>query len=66
MEIETYSEKETYRLGELLGQKARPGQVYSLSGDLGDRENRAYPGDGCRFGNPGACKQSDLYDSSGL
>ncbi len=35
MEIETYSEKETYRLGELLGQKARPGQVYSLSGDLG-------------------------------
>ena len=35
MEIETYSEKETYRLGEILGQKARPGQVYSLSGDLG-------------------------------
>ncbi len=35
MEIETYSEKETYGLGQLLGQKARPGQVYSLNGDLG-------------------------------
>lgn len=26
---------ETYRIGKLLGQNARPGQVYALTGDLG-------------------------------
>ena len=32
---ETNSPEETYRLGEELGSKARPGAVYCLNGDLG-------------------------------
>ena len=32
---ETNSPEETYLLGEELGKKARPGQVYCLNGDLG-------------------------------
>lgn len=32
---ETYSETETYRLGEELAGRALPGQVYTLIGDLG-------------------------------
>ena len=35
MIIETYSEKETFRLGEKLSMAAEPGQVFSLIGDLG-------------------------------
>lgn len=33
--FETGSEQETWQLGYLLGQKAAPGQVYALTGDLG-------------------------------
>lgn len=32
---ETYGSEETYRLGEEMGRKAEPGDVYALSGDLG-------------------------------
>lgn len=35
MTIETRSPEETYRLGQQLGEKALPGQVYALTGDLG-------------------------------
>lgn len=35
MEIESRSAKETFELGETLGRKAIPGQVYTLNGDLG-------------------------------
>lgn len=35
MEIETNSPKETYKAGLELGEKAKPGQVYCISGDLG-------------------------------
>ncbi|MCI5611519.1 MAG: tRNA (adenosine(37)-N6)-threonylcarbamoyltransferase complex ATPase subunit type 1 TsaE [Roseburia sp.] len=35
MVIETWSPKETYALGEKIGREARPGQVYTLNGDLG-------------------------------
>jgi len=35
MEIESRSAKETFALGEELGKKALPGQVYTLNGDLG-------------------------------
>lgn len=35
MVIETYSAGETYALGENIGKAARPGQVYTLTGDLG-------------------------------
>ena len=35
MVIETRSPEETYHLGQQLGEKALPGQVYALTGDLG-------------------------------
>ena len=35
MIFETGSAVETFTLGERIGQKARPGQIYALSGDLG-------------------------------
>lgn len=35
MVIETRCPKETFRLGEELGRKAVPGQVFTLTGDLG-------------------------------
>ena len=33
--IESFSAEETYALGEKIGQGAKPGQVYTLIGDLG-------------------------------
>lgn len=33
--IETFSEEETFALGEKIGKEAVPGQVYTLLGDLG-------------------------------
>lgn len=33
--IETFSAEETFRLGEKLGERAQPGEVYTLIGDLG-------------------------------
>lgn len=33
--FETFSEEETYKLGERLGGQAQPGQIYTLIGDLG-------------------------------
>jgi len=35
MVIETRSPEETFQLGFSLGQKAKLGQVYTLTGDLG-------------------------------
>ena len=35
MVIETNSDKETFELGEKLGQAAKAGQIYTLIGDLG-------------------------------
>lgn len=35
MIIETNSAKETYELGKKIGEKALPGQIYTLVGDLG-------------------------------
>ena len=34
-EYETYSPGETYRIGCELGKEAKPGQIYTLTGDLG-------------------------------
>ena len=34
-ESETFSPEETFRLGQKLGEQARPGEVYTLTGDLG-------------------------------
>lgn len=35
MIIETFSEQETRELGEKLGVRAKPGNIYTLTGDLG-------------------------------
>lgn len=35
MIIETRSAEETFALGEKIGQAAKPGQIYTLTGDLG-------------------------------
>ena len=35
MVVETNSEKETWELGKQLAESAKPGQVFSLIGDLG-------------------------------
>ena len=35
MITETHSPQETFQLGEQIGKNARPGEVYTLSGDLG-------------------------------
>lgn len=35
MVFETYSEEETYNIGKDIGSKAKPGEVYTLIGDLG-------------------------------
>ena len=42
MIIETRSEKETFELGKKIGEKAKPGQIYRLDGDLGDRKDDLY------------------------
>lgn len=35
MKIETKNARETFQLGEKIGKKALPGQIYTLNGDLG-------------------------------
>lgn len=35
MEYETFSAEETEKLGEQIGREAKPGEVYTLIGDLG-------------------------------
>ncbi|MCI5700447.1 MAG: tRNA (adenosine(37)-N6)-threonylcarbamoyltransferase complex ATPase subunit type 1 TsaE [Lachnospiraceae bacterium] len=35
MIVETHSAEETFELGRKIGQQARPGQIYTLVGDLG-------------------------------
>ena len=35
MVIETWNAKETFAVGEELGKNAKPGQIYTLDGDLG-------------------------------
>ena len=35
MVVETWSPEETFRLGEKIGEEAKPGQIYTLNGDLG-------------------------------
>ena len=35
MQIDSFSEKDTFELGRKIGEKAGPGQIYTLDGDLG-------------------------------
>lgn len=49
--IETFSEEETFALGEKIGREAKPGQVYTLLGDLGVGKTVFTPGCGQRAWN---------------
>ena len=42
MIIETRSAQETFQLGKELGEKAYPGQVFTLTGDLGVGKRSVY------------------------
>lgn len=35
MVVETFSSEETYELGRKIGRSAKPGEIYTLTGDLG-------------------------------
>lgn len=65
MVIETRSPEETFALGEKLGREAKPGQIYTLNGDLGT-EKPFYPGLCLRTWHHRAGKQPNLHDPSGL
>ena len=60
---ETFSPEETFAFGKWIGEKALPGQVYTLVGDLGVGKTVFTQG---RTGNHRACKQSDFYHYSGI
>ena len=62
---ETFSPEETFAFGKWIGEKALPGQVYTLVGDLGVGKT-VYPGSGRRTGDHRACKQSYIYHYSGI
>ena len=44
MVIETRSPEETFETGRKLGEKAVPGQVFTLMGDLGCGQDCVHPG----------------------
>ena len=38
MVIETHDPEETFEVGRTIGMNAKPGQIYTLTGDLGDKK----------------------------
>ena len=62
MIIETNSEKETFELGKKIGENAKAGQIYTLTGDLGVGKTVFYTGACSRAWHHRAGKQPDLYD----
>lgn len=50
MIIETNSAKETFQLGKQIGEKALPGQIYTLNGDLGVGKTVFTKGVACGLG----------------
>ena len=66
MVLETRSPEETFNVGKKLGEHAIPGQVFTLTGDLGVGENCLYAGAGKGTRDRGAGQQSDIYDRTGL
>ena len=66
MIIETYGPEETKELGEKIGRQARPGQIYTLTGDLGVGENGIYPGPCPRSWDKGTGQQSHVYHCADL
>ncbi len=64
--IETFSPEETHALGKKIGQQARPGDVYTLIGDLGVGKTVFTQGIAEGTWNHRANLQSDFYDCTGL
>ena len=60
---ETYSPEETHALGKRLGAEAKPGDVYTLVGDLGVGKTVFTQG---RTWHHGASLQPDLYNRAGI
>ncbi len=50
MTVETYSPEETFALGESMGKTAKPGEVYTLIGDLGVGKTVFTQGIACGLG----------------
>ena len=65
MILETNKSSETFSAGRQLGEKAFPGQVITLTGDLG-AEKCFYTGTCQRTWHRRTGKQSDLYDRAGV
>ncbi len=66
MVIETRSPEETFALGEKLGREAKPGQIYTLNGDLGTGKTVFTQGFASGLWHHRAGKQPNLHDPSGL
>ena len=64
--IETKNAKETFQLGEKIGEKALPGQIYTLNGDLGVGKTVFTQGVASGLGIREPGKQPYVYDPSGI
>lgn len=64
--IESFSAEETYALGEKIGQEAKPGQVYTLIGDLGVGKTVFTQGVRSRAWHNGAGQQPYVYHRADL
>ena len=62
---ETYSPEETHALGKRLGAEAKPGDVYTLVGDLASERQSSHRNGG-RTWHHGAGLQPDLYNRAGI
>ena len=66
MVVETRNPEETFALGEKIGRTALPGQIYTLTGDLGVGKNSADSGGCRRAGDPGGGEQPHIYNRAGV
>lgn len=66
MVYETFSAEETEKLGEQIGREAKPGEVYTLIGDLGVGKTVFTPGNSQGFGDNRTYLQSDFYYCAGV
>ncbi len=66
MIIETNSAEETFALGKALGEKASPGQIYTLDGDLGTGKTVFTQGVADRTWDHRSDQQSHIYHYTGI
>ena len=66
MIIETNSPQETKELGKKMAERAKPGDVFTLVGDLGVGKTVFTQGIAEGLGIDGAGQQPDLYHCSGV